>query len=250
MTFILQYRPDTNLGRRFPLTRYPWRGPGLPDPRAGRRDPRTLRQRRAHRSHREGGLMAVSKRTRYEVLKRDNHTCRYCGGTAPDVVITVDHVTPIALGGGDDPSNLVAACRDCNAGKASTSPDAGVVEDVAQDALRWAAAIRLAGQHAEQRQAVSEQYVWAFFDEMASYWPDQGRAWRRLLPDDWEQSIALFYRRGLPQPVLFRALATTFSRGKLIGEGAFFRYLCGICWKALSEIEDDAARIVRMGDVD
>lgn len=54
--------------------------------------------------------MAVSKRTRYEVLRRDNHTCRYCGGSAPDVRLTVDHVLPVTLGGSDDPSNLVAAC--------------------------------------------------------------------------------------------------------------------------------------------
>jgi 5-methylcytosine-specific restriction endonuclease McrA len=39
--------------------------------------------------------MAVSKRTRYEVLRRDNHACRYCGGIAPDVILTVDHVTPV-----------------------------------------------------------------------------------------------------------------------------------------------------------
>src|SRR5690242_10107126 len=71
--------------------------------------------------------MAVSKRTRYEVLTRDNHTCRYCGGVAPDVVLTVDHVVPTALGGSDKPDNLVAACKDCNAGKASTSPSASTV---------------------------------------------------------------------------------------------------------------------------
>lgn len=27
--------------------------------------------------------MAVSKRLRHEVMRRDNHTCRYCGGGAP-----------------------------------------------------------------------------------------------------------------------------------------------------------------------
>ena len=57
--------------------------------------------------------MPVSKRLRYEILRRDNHACRYCGGTAPDVVITVDHVVPVALGGSDDAGNLVAACKDC-----------------------------------------------------------------------------------------------------------------------------------------
>ena len=40
--------------------------------------------------------MAVSKRTRFEVLRRDNFTCRYCRST--DNELTVDHVTPVALG--------------------------------------------------------------------------------------------------------------------------------------------------------
>lgn len=45
-------------------------------------------------------VMAVSKRLRFEVLRRDNHACRYCGATPPDVVLTIDHVVQTALGGG------------------------------------------------------------------------------------------------------------------------------------------------------
>ncbi len=63
--------------------------------------------------------MAVSKRTRFEVLRRDNFTCRYCRST--EGALTIDHVIPVALGGTDDPDNLVAACHDCNAGKGSIS---------------------------------------------------------------------------------------------------------------------------------
>lgn len=85
--------------------------------------------------------MSVSKRLRFEVLRRDNHTCRYCGVAAPDVKLTVDHVIPVALGGLDDPSNLVAACGPCNSGKTSSSPDAPIVADVEQDALRWSKAM-------------------------------------------------------------------------------------------------------------
>lgn len=88
--------------------------------------------------------MAVNKRTRFEVLRRDNHACRYCGAAAPEAVITIDHVLPVALVGTDDPSNLVAACRDCNAGKASTSPSSETVADVSADAIRWAEARRVA----------------------------------------------------------------------------------------------------------
>jgi 5-methylcytosine-specific restriction endonuclease McrA len=90
--------------------------------------------------------MAVSKRLRYEVLKRDNHTCAYCGRTAPEVKLTIDHVVPTTLGGDDDPSNLVAACADCNSGKSSSNPDAPIVANVAEDALRWAKAQQAAAQ--------------------------------------------------------------------------------------------------------
>jgi hypothetical protein len=95
----------------------------------------------------------ISRRLRFEILRRDGHTCRYCGGKAPDVALTVDHVIPVTLGGSDDPSNLVTACSDCNAGKASIPPDASVVADVAADALRWKQAIEQAqaGMHAERQ---------------------------------------------------------------------------------------------------
>lgn len=90
--------------------------------------------------------MAVSKRLRFEVFRRDNHTCRYCGESAPNVKLTVDHVVPVSLGGSDEPGNLVAACGDCNSGKTSVSPDAPLVDDVEQDALRWSGALKRAAE--------------------------------------------------------------------------------------------------------
>ena len=85
--------------------------------------------------------MAVSRRLRFEILRRDGHTCRYCGASAPDVEMTVDHVIPVTLGGSDDPSNLVTACKHCNAGKSSIPADAALVDDVAADAIRWRRAL-------------------------------------------------------------------------------------------------------------
>lgn len=82
--------------------------------------------------------MAVSKRLRYEILRRDNHACRYCGAAAPSVKLNVDHVIPTSLGGSDKPDNLVTACADCNGGKTSSMPNAMVVADVDQNTLRQA----------------------------------------------------------------------------------------------------------------
>jgi len=36
--------------------------------------------------------MAISKRDRFEVFKRDKFTCQYCGKAAPDVVLHIDHI--------------------------------------------------------------------------------------------------------------------------------------------------------------
>ena len=67
--------------------------------------------------------MAISRRLRYEVLRRDSYTCRYCGAKAPDVKLNVDAVVPEALGGSHkDPSNLTTACEACNSGKTSSKP--------------------------------------------------------------------------------------------------------------------------------
>ena len=74
--------------------------------------------------------MPVSKSLRFEVLRRDQFTCRYCGSKAPDVQLHVDHVVPAALGGPDAPENLVTACVDCNAGKANRSLDEDTVSDL------------------------------------------------------------------------------------------------------------------------
>ena len=59
----------------------------------------------------------ISKKMRFEVFKRDKFTCQYCGRTAPDVILEVDHIKPVAEGGTNDLINLVTSCMDCNRGK-------------------------------------------------------------------------------------------------------------------------------------
>jgi len=54
---------------------------------------------------------------RWQVLKRDNFTCQYCGRKAPDVVLNVDHKIPQSKGGKYTVENLITACWDCNIGK-------------------------------------------------------------------------------------------------------------------------------------
>lgn len=67
---------------------------------------------------------SLGKKLRFEVFKRDSFTCQYCGSSAPDVVLNVDHIKPISKGGEeDDITNLITSCRDCNSGKGAREID-------------------------------------------------------------------------------------------------------------------------------
>lgn len=72
---------------------------------------------------------SIPKKTRFEVFKRDKFTCQYCGIKAPEVVLVVDHVNPVAEGGDNSILNLISACIPCNAGKGAVPlSDASALE--------------------------------------------------------------------------------------------------------------------------
>lgn len=60
---------------------------------------------------------AIGKKLRFEVFKRDSFTCQYCGKSAPDVILEVDHINSVKNGGENNIMNLITSCRDCNRGK-------------------------------------------------------------------------------------------------------------------------------------
>jgi len=73
--------------------------------------------------------VGLTKKLRFEVFKRDGFRCQYCGGAAPEVLLVVDHVHPVAEGGKNDILNLITACQPCNAGKGKrTLSDQSVLE--------------------------------------------------------------------------------------------------------------------------
>ena len=64
-----------------------------------------------------GSRVNLTKKIRFEVFKRDSFKCQYCGKAAPDVVLEVDHIKPVAEGGSNDILNLITSCFECNRGK-------------------------------------------------------------------------------------------------------------------------------------
>ncbi|ANN16215.1 hypothetical protein SD37_11565 [Amycolatopsis orientalis] len=191
--------------------------------------------------------MAVTKRLRYEILRRDNHACRYCGATAPDVELTVDHVVPTALGGSDAPTNLVAACKACNAGKSASSPDAPVVADIAADALRWGAALAYAAK-VQLGELLADQRITDWFDEKWTDWRTGGGQGDVLpRPADWEQSVLRFIAAGLTFDVVEQSLKVAMQNSR-IAPDATWRYFCGVCWRRVTELQEIAHAAIAAQD--
>lgn len=180
----------------------------------------------------EGAAMAVSKRLRFEVLKRDRHKCRYCGRGADEVALTVDHVIPVALGGTDTADNLTACCNQCNGGKSSTSPDAAVVADVSEAAVQWSAAMR---QAAEENKLHDNTEV---YEAVVKAWTSFRR---NQIPDDYRETIDQFLNAGLPAEDIVAMARVADAKPSIYNRWSYF---CGCCWTRIRQLQERATEIL------
>lgn len=181
--------------------------------------------------------MAVSKRLRFEVFKRDNNTCQYCGRSAPEVVLQIDHIHPTSLGGDDSPRNLLTACRDCNAGKSSSSPRAPKVDPPNVDGLRWRKAVESAASD-QRRYRDREREACEAFEQA---WP-----WASP-PDDWKKDIAKFVRLGLVADDMVHILEKALDRAT--GYQHAWLYFCKVCWAEVKLIRSRAEEALALEPV-
>jgi hypothetical protein len=165
----------------------------------------------------------ISKRTRFEVFKRDCFACHYCGAHPPGALLEIDHIIAVAAGGGNDVDNLVTACFDCNRGKGAVSLGRAPQSLVAKAAQVREAEEQLAG-YAAVMQARRERVerdvwrVWRAFDP-----PDPNR----ILRDDFA-SIRRFVE-------LIGADACIDVAERTPGGKYGFRYFCWVCWRKCEE---------------
>ena len=81
--------------------------------------PAVIRLRRQIRTVKRGVRFS-----RLNVFTRDSFRCQYCNTKLPMKKLTYDHVIPRSRGGRTEWTNIVAACRPCNAKKRNRTPDA------------------------------------------------------------------------------------------------------------------------------
>jgi len=56
---------------------------------------------------------------RFDVLKRSNFRCVYCGRDSKGTALEIDHIKPFSKGGTNELNNLQAVCARCNRGKSN-----------------------------------------------------------------------------------------------------------------------------------
>lgn len=176
----------------------------------------------------------ISKKTRFEVFKRDGFTCQYCGAHPPAVILHIDHIDPVANGGGSNLDNLITACECCNLGKGARllsvvpqnlSEKAREVEE-REEQLRGYNAILQA-----RRQRIEDE-SWDVADVLFVN-PREGIA------NNYFNSIKMFVEKLGYQEVL-RAADIAIQRKNYPGKWAFL-YFCGICWNQIREQEGQVA---------
>lgn len=175
---------------------------------------------------------AISKKTRFEVFKRDAFVCVYCGAHPPAVLLHVDHIVAVANGGTNDPDNLVTACGPCNLGKGAT-PLGAIPESLAEKSARVAEMeAQLLGYQEvmEGRRARLEREAWRIADMLVPGSPQKG------LSRDWFNSIRNFIDK-LGFYVVLEAADIALASKSRASDGILFRYFCGVCWNKVRDAE-------------
>lgn len=167
---------------------------------------------------------AISKKVRFEIFKRDGFICQYCGSHPPQAILHVDHIVPVVEGGGNEDTNLVTSCDQCNLGKSANSLEsipsslsvraAEVADREAQ--LRGYSEIMTA-----QRERI-ESDAWDVADMFIERFREDG------IRKDWLQSIKMFIEK-IGHHECMRAMDIATSR-KPYNKKTCFSYFCGICW--------------------
>lgn len=166
----------------------------------------------------------ISKKLRFELFKRDNFTCQYCGSTPPGVVLEIDHINPVSSGGNNSEENLITSCFDCNRGKSSN-----LLTDIPKS-------LKLKSEEAKEKELQIEGYnkiltkkadrinaeTWNVVDAL-EYSKDVESYNRQRL-----SSIKKFLNK-LPCVEVLDAAELTSCKFGAINDYAF-RYFCGVCW--------------------
>ena len=152
---------------------------------------------------------SISKKTRFEIFKRDGFVCQYCGASPPNAILEIDHINPVSKGGSNDILNLITSCQDCNQGKGarklgniSPRPDADLEWLEAQQEIAELRRYQIAKNERDKLiseivENLADQFM---IDSGYSWHPDKieagiNKMLRSKSPDEIEEALSISARK-------------------------------------------------------
>lgn len=169
---------------------------------------------------------AISKKTRFEVFKRDGFKCQYCGAHPPSVLLHVDHINPVFLGGVNNPENLITSCAPCNLGKGARSLTA-IPKSLAEKAAETEEREKQIKGYSQILEAKRERLEDESWRVMEMIYPGA-----ETVPHDSFNSTRRFIEKLGLHEVLD---AADIALGSTSSKANTFKYFCGVCWNKIRE---------------
>jgi len=172
--------------------------------------------------------MAIGKKIRFEVFKRDSFRCGYCGGTPPKTILEIDHINPKKHNGTDDINNLITSCFDCNRGKGSVrltsipntlQENIEIIKERESQFNEYEKELR----KIRRKENLKIEKICEIY---SSYYPQ----W--TLSDKFKESSLRSFLKQLDFDSVKEAMFIACSRPKLNDTNSI-NYFCGICWKRI-----------------
>lgn len=176
--------------------------------------------------------MAISKRFRFEVFKRDSFRCGYCGKTPPQTILEVDHIDPKKNGGKDDLNNLITSCFDCNRGKGATrlttlpnslNENLQILEEKHRQLIAYEKILK-------KIRLLEDKKIKEISDIYEAYWS----GWQ--LSDRFKDVSLRRFINHLDQTTLKQFMIIACTR-EFLNETTSIPYFCGMCWKKIKSHE-------------
>jgi len=174
---------------------------------------------------------SISCKVRFDVFKRDEFQCQYCGRTPPVVILEVDHINPVAKGGDNDTDNLVTACFDCNRGKSSNLLS-NIPESLADKAKRTDEAEKQLKEYIKIRKRKSRRIATdakKVTDVFEAYFANS------TLTSGSETTIKQRFLSKIDVFTLVENMEFACARLQYEEPDEAFKYFCGICWNQIRE---------------
>lgn len=173
---------------------------------------------------------SISKKTRFEVFKRDFFTCQYCNAKPPKVPLEIDHIIPVSKGGKNNIDNLLTACFDCNRGKSNIE-----LNQVPQTLVEKIELKKLAQKQYKEYQKIVQKEKDIINNEInyceniySNLYPDY------CFSEQFRISVKKFIQK-LGVEEVADAMETSCNRR--LNRADILKYFCGVCWSKIRENE-------------